>query len=218
MPITNTRQGYDVVATHGANDQAKAKVNGWLTYANVEVPLWVQEYSTGWAMAGSTAQSSRTRSFFAHNFQQVSFTISCQFPSQREMGDVTQLIRVAHKGLDSAMYLEVLGLRNGPTNGRLKGASQNLAGEGYVKAITRVHEKGVYSPELQFEFVIERLDSPASWADSPVTIRKLKSWNDIVEGIMAHDPNAGFVDDPNANRVPDRPSLAPGPNGELRPN
>lgn len=215
MPTTTTRKGYDVAAITAANKRLLGKANGWLSYGGDEVPLWVQEVTTGWSMSGSTAQSSRTRSFFPRNFQQPSFTISCQFPSQREYADVAQFVRRTHKGLESATFLEILGVRTGPIiqsgrrsgkpSRRLKGPSQNIAAEGYVDHISRTHEQGVYSPEQNFNFVIERIISPGAWADKMVTIRKLKSWHDIVQSVMAHDPNAGFTSDPDANVDSPRP-------------
>lgn len=189
-----TNRGYDTNATK----HATRRPNGWLTYRGAEVPLWVQEVTIDFSMSGQTAQSSRTRTFFAHNFQQPAFGINCQFPTQEAMAEVAQLVRRAHKGLESAMFLEVLGKR-GPTHRNLKGASQNLAAEGYVLSFPREHMQHVYAPELTFGFTVERMISPHQWGDSPVKIRKLKSWHDIVESVMKHDPNAGFTADPDAN-------------------
>lgn len=202
MPIVSTSKGYDTNATQVQS----VSPNGWLTYRGREVPLWVQEVTTGFGMSGSIAQSSRTRTFFAHNFEQVAITVNSQFPSQQHMADVAQLVRRSHIGLESAMFLEILG-KKGPTHRNLKGASQNIVAEGYITSIPREHMQFIYAPDMSFSFVVERMISPAAWADSPVKIRKLKSWHDIVEGVMAHDPNAGFLDDPdgqtNTNTAPD---------------
>lgn len=194
--IASTTSGYDT----NASNREGIKPNGWITYRGVEVELWVSEVTTGWQMAGTTAQSSRTRTYFAHNFRQPQFSVTSQFPSQDLMAKVAQLIRVSHKGLDSALTLEITsGSPVNAGNRNLKGVSKPIRAEGYVESFTRIHERHVYAPEVTFNFVIERIDSPGEWADSTVTIRKLKSWHDILEGVMRHDPNAGFVSDPDAN-------------------
>lgn len=204
MPIVSKAKGYDTNATQVVG----RRPNGWLTYRGQEVPIWVQEVGTGFGMSGSTAQSSRTRTFFAHNFEAMTISVNCQFPSQQHMADAAELVRLSHLGLESAVFLEILGKR-GPTSRKLKGASQNIAAEGYVENFPREHMQQVYAPEVSFNFTVERIISPRAWADSPVTIRRLKSWHDIVEGIMAHDPNAGFASDPDAPPTPSSPRTTP---------
>jgi hypothetical protein len=202
MPITSSHKGYDSNATK----KKALRPNAQLTFGQEKVNLWVYEVTTGWKMAGSTAQSSLTRTFFAHNFQQPSFTIACQFPSQQHMALVADFVRKAHKALESSMILEISSASPVPNgNRRLKGVSKAIRAEGYVASFSRVHERHVYAPDVTFDFVVERIDSPGDWADSTVTIRRLKSWHDIVQGVMAHDPNAGFTDDPDgeSNKSPE---------------
>lgn len=201
MPIVSTHRGYD----SNAVKKGAIRPNGQLTFGNKAVNLWVYEVTTGWKMAGSSAQSSSTRTFSAHNFQQPSFTISCQFPSQQHMALTSDLIRKSHKALESSMILEIASaspVKAG--NRKLKGVSKGIRAEGYVASFSRVHEHHVYAPDVTFDFIVERISSPGAWSDSSVEIRRLKSWHDIVQGIMAHDPNAGFTADPDgeSNKAP----------------
>ena len=194
--IVKPDTGYDTNATQ----QPGRKPNGWLTYDGDEVKLWVYDVSTGWSMGGGAEQSSRTRTYFARNFQQPSFRVASQFPSQQHMAMVAQLVRRSHKGLDSSLLLEITsGSPVEVGNRKLKGVSEPIRAEGYIRSFPRVHERHIYAPEVTFDFVIERIDSPTAWKDSAVKTRRLKSWHDIIEGVMKHDPNAGFVADPDAD-------------------
>lgn len=207
MPIVSTKTGYD----NKAIKKPSVRPNGQLTFGKEKVNLWIYEVSTGFAMSGTTAQSSRTRSFFAHNFQQPSFTISCQFPSQQHMALAAELVRKSHKALESSLLLQILSRSPvGASNRKLKGVSQPLSVEGYVQTFPRVHERHVYAPDVNFTFVVEKINNPGGWGDSSATVRRLKSWHDIIEGIMAHDPNAGFTndDDANVNKSPNSPNTA----------
>jgi hypothetical protein len=197
-------QGYDsnAVSPSIRADKEPPRPNGWLTYGKHEVPLWVFDVATSFAMSGSTAQSPQTRTYFARNFTQGTITVSVQLPTQVHLGRLTEFVRRTHRGMQSSTMLEIVG--GGPSGNfrrRLKygGPSFNIAAEGYIRSIPREHMRFVYSPELAFEFVVERLIAPSSWADTPVNIRRLKSWHDIVEGVLKHDKNAGFEGDPDAN-------------------
>src|SRR5262245_5426804 len=46
------------------------------------VDLWAYDIVTNISLAGSTAQSRGRRAFYAHNFVQTSYTVSCQAPSE----------------------------------------------------------------------------------------------------------------------------------------
>jgi hypothetical protein len=210
-----TDQGYDYTyrrddPNYRPNRPDPDKPNGWLMFNGQEVPLWVFNVTTDFAMSGNTAQSARTRSFFAHNFQQPSIGVSVQLPSQRHLGDLAEFVRLTHRGMDSNTKLEIIGVKTAYGNGNMKGPHQNVAAEGYVKTIQREHMKQVWAPELTFQFVVEKMISPSEWADSLPTIRKLKSWHDIVESIMANSKGKAFVADPDANRPDPMPTSQPG--------
>jgi hypothetical protein len=49
------------------------------------------------------------------------------------------------------------------------------------------------APEYDFEFVVSKMQVPQSWADDHVTIRQLKSWQEVFEGLDTE----GFVDNPD---------------------
>jgi hypothetical protein len=210
---TTTHQGYDYYAYHKRKDPPKP--NGWLRYNGDELPLWVFDVTTDFAMAGTTAQSRRTRTFFAHNFQQPAISVSVQLPSQAHLGKLAEFVRTTHLGMDSNTRLEIIA--GWPTTSQnMKGPHQNIVAEGYVKTIPREHMKQVWAPELTFQFIVEKMISPAGWADSPVTVRRLKSWHDIVAGIMANSKGRAFVDDPDANRPdPSNQSATPGVPGTV---
>src|SRR4051812_44921812 len=91
-----TNKGRDYTITSKRPDPPKQ--NGWLMYNGQEFGLWVFDVTTGFSMAGTTAQSARTRTFFAHNFQQPSISISVQFPSQKHSGDFAEFVRTTHLG------------------------------------------------------------------------------------------------------------------------
>lgn len=216
---TTTKRGYDIQALP---DRDPPRPNGWLTFGKKEIKMWVFDVTAGFAMSGTTAQSSHTRTFFPRNFVQPAFTISVQCPTQRHAGDLAEFIRDTQRSLRSSTRLEIVaGWPKGNHGKKLKGPHSNIAAEGYIKSVQRESMAFNYSPEVSFDFVIERMIAPGAWADSPVTIRRLKSWHDIVEGILKNDTNAGFQTDPDqvqrpAN-LPGTTGLAPGPDGDLRP-
>jgi hypothetical protein len=214
MKHTAYAKGYDTTAVV---DRDPPRPNGWLTYGKHEVPLWVFDVTTGFSMNGSTAQSPQTRTFFAKNFVMGPISVACQMPTQVHLGRLTEFVRRTHRGMQSSVKLEIIaGRPPGKFGRRLKygsGRHRNIAAEGYIRSIPREHMRHVYSPEITFDFVVERMIAPSAWADTPVTVRRLKSWHDIVEGVLKHDKNASFEGDPDANiDTSGATNDAPGPN------
>lgn len=223
-------KGYDL-STRPRNGTPKA--NGWLSAGGDEVKLWVFDVSTGFALEGETAQSARTRSYFPHNASQVSISVSSQFPSQKEYADVTEFVRSTHLDMGSKSLCKLEIVAGAPRNSRSHrnnkygGVHQPLSALGYVQTIKRAHKRHEYAPTLQFEFVVQKWiygwdgGDKTGWGDSAANIRRLKSWHDIVEGILRNSKGAAFEADPDADAytpVPDRPATTPGPNGQQRPN
>ena len=227
---TRTNQGYDL-ATRPRRGTPRA--NGWLTHGDSEVELWVFDVTVGFALEGETAQSARTRTYFAHNASQPSIMVSSQFPSQKEYADVAEFVRSTHLDMGSK-YLPKLEITAGAPNGsrghrnnKYGGVHKPLSAWGYVRNIKRSHQRHQYAPTMVFEFVVQRWEQgwdagdKVGWGDGAAEIRRLKSWHDIVEGILRNTGGAAYEADPDADAytpVPDRPPTAPGPNGQERPN
>jgi hypothetical protein len=210
MPFQPFDRGYDVQT---ARREEPIGANGFLTFRGVEKKLWVYEVQSGFSMSGSTGQSYRTRSFFAHNMVQPAFTIACQCPNQDIYGDTVEFLRWTQTSFDSSLRLEVvprfvkdLPAHKGQANRRLRGPHRAIIAEGYVKSVPREHERHVYAPELSFAFIVERMLAGLG-SENPVQIRQLKNWNDII-----HDQSKqGFIDDPDtpAPVIPPRPADFP---------
>jgi hypothetical protein len=205
--------GYDERAVRGTDKRS----NGTLTLGNNSVPLWVFDLRVPFGLSGSTAQSFGTRSFFPRALTQPEITLDCQAPTQVHYGRTVEFIRQSQKSLSGNVKLDITA---GGPQGILRGQHQAISATGYIRSVPRRHTRFEYSPEFSFAFVVAQLTSPTAWADDPVKIRQLKSWQQIVEGVMAHDQNAGFVDDPDRvqptpnppqkGRLPVPPILLPG--------
>jgi hypothetical protein len=201
-------RGYDERAAGGTS----ARSNGWLKYNGDTTPLWVYDVTIPMGMAGDIGQSALTRTLFPRAINQLEITLSCQTPNQKIYARTVEFIRKAQRGFSN---LTELGVNGGGPQGVLKGAHSAINADGYIRNVPRRHTRFEYQPELSFTFIVATMKSPTAWADDPVQIRQLKSWQQIVEGIMAHDENAGFVDDPD--RVPSEPNK-PAPHRGLPPS
>lgn len=210
-------RGYDVIRSNGD----RRGPNGFLEFNGITVPLWVYEVETSFALSGQTAQSAKTRTFFPHNMVQQQLAIRCQAPSQAIYGETVEFVRKTQRGFSHLTTLGVYG-RGYNAGSRLKGSHQPIHADGYFPRIPRVHQRHVYAPEFAFDFVVAETYSPAKWGEKRIDkIRKLQSWEQIVAGIMAHDSNAGFTNDPDrldpSQNLPGTTGNTPGPNGENRP-
>lgn len=219
MAFQPTRQGYDVVAT--ARQGTPPRANGRLHFAGGadgprEALLWVYEIQTGFAQAGSMGQSFRTRSYFPRSFVQPSFTVMCQCPNQEIYGDTIEFIRHTQVSFESSTKLEI-GNVTTYKGTKLKGAHSGNAAEGYIKTVRRAHTRHEYSPELTFEFIVERYLSPSEWRDQGnQTLQILPTWKEVIEQHMH-----SFVQSPDPvqdQAKPDNPIITDGPNGQNRPN
>jgi hypothetical protein len=203
-----THDGYDVrtaaIQTKdfgpGGNTPHKKPHNGRLFIYTQDgahsFSLLISDFQTGFQLVGSTAQSVRTRSYFAHNIAQPSFVVTCQFRDQERYGKLIELIRIGQLDLTSSMRLYVAPY-NSPnkTGTRMRGDHTGIYAEGYVKSVKRRHERFVNSPELRFEFIVERVISgPSGWNSGAVKAKKMMTWNDIIklEGrTYQEDPDSG---------------------------
>lgn len=219
MAFQPTRRGYDVRATVLQGTPPRA--NGHLHFAGGAdgprgVLLWVYEVQTGFAQAGSTGQSFRTRSFFPRSFIQPTLTVMCQCPNQEIYGDTIEFIRHTQVSFESSTKLEI-GNVSTYAGTKLKGAHEGNSAEGYIKSVRRAHSRHEYSPELQFEFIVERFLTPARWRDQGNQVLQiLPTWKEVIE-----QHKHSFVEsaDPVQNQATsNNPLITSGPNGQNRPN
>jgi len=186
-----TDKGYDVEHAGGSDVGS----NGYFKFGTDQVPLWVSEFTTPFGLAGDTAQSVGTLTFFPRALDQTEFTFVCQAPNQKFYGQTVEIIRRAQKGFANLAEVWL----NGYKLPVLRGGHDAFNALGYVRTVQRRHERWVYAPEFTFTFIAADILKPTGWSTAAdlVKIRKLKSWQQIVEGIMAHDKNAGFASDPD---------------------
>lgn len=215
-----TNAGYDVWG--GVIQGTPPKSNGILEYkhgSGKKQKLWVYEVQTGFSLSGTTGQSQKVRSFFPRNRVQQSFMVMCQCPNQLEYGQTVEWIRESQQKQSTSVRLTIAA-KNMP----VKGKGSPILAEGYIKSVQRKHSRFEYAPELQFEFLVERIYSPDAWKDTQeVTIRRLKSWRDIIDNQV----KSGFIRiDPDASPVEggrSMPPVTPAPgqagkeNPEMRP-
>lgn len=204
-----TKQGYDI--NHGRATRAikpnayildmrpkKSFINPATTAAEKKgKPLWVYDLRTNFSLVGATAQSVRTRSFFAHNMAQPSLSLDCQFEDQGIYADTVEYIRSNHWDLSSLMRLYIQPNNTGVATGdRMRGSHGAIYVEGYVKSVRRSHKRFEYAPEMSFDFVISNvLQGPGGyWKGEPATVTKMATWNALIrgkkfeEGVRTLDP------------------------------
>lgn len=213
-----TYHGYDVrtaveqTKDFGADSRSPRKKgqNGRLysyTYhGSTSLPLWISDFQTSFQIVGTTAQAVRSRSFFAHNIAQPSFVVTCQFGDQQRYGKLIEMIRSSQLDLTSAMRLYVARYDSPSSTGdRMRGNHTAIYAEGYVKSVKRRHERFVNSPELRFEFIVEKIiNGPSGWKTDSTTPKKMMTWNDIIA-----DKDKTYQEDPDSDKAPPK-TLGPG--------
>lgn len=215
----HTKKGYDVEVTK-LQGEPTSKANGFLfidkssgglpkgkkSFLNpASAPskgtkggrrLWVYEIQTGFSLSGTTGQSINARTFFPRNRVQQSITVLCQCPNQQNYAETVEWIRSTHKLRSTSVRLSIT-----TYNMPVKGQSEPLLAEGYIKSVPRSHSRFEYAPELRFDFLVERILLPAAWKDELTKAelggpRELPTWKDVIEkqGVFRRDPD-GLDDD-----------------------
>jgi hypothetical protein len=215
-----THTGYDNTATRqvfrGGRD-APPRPNGYLSLHGHKCYLWVEEITTDYAMNIQRAQSYRTRTAFPRNFVQPVFNVRCQCANQRIYGDTAEFIRQSQIQLESSLQLIVANVVTYKGNRKLRGRHRGNQAEGYIRSVRREYGRFINAPTLSFDFVVERssLDPKGN-----LTPKVLPTWKEVIE-----QGKRGFALDPDpvdtnsdSSSTLDRPPLAPGPNGQNRPN
>ncbi len=211
--------GYDTAAI---NHRDTPRPNGWLSFSSKEVPMWVHDIQIPqFELAGETAQSARTRSFFPRNAVQPALIVAVQFPNQAAYARVAELVRFSHRQMAQGVLpkLEIIagrpegssthsnnkyGFGHRIVHGKPNHMHQPISAWGYVTRIRREHTRFNYAPEMQFEFTIYRWESPTSWADSETSIRVLRSWKQVFDNILTKDKNILWQQDDDSGAVADR--------------
>jgi hypothetical protein len=200
-------QGKDAVG-HGHEESPNPNARLYFPWSNGGGPfvnLWVYDVQTSFGLSGSTAQSSKSRSFFARNSIPPTFTIACQAPNQYVYGRITEFIRKSQRGFADLAYLHIEG-GGLPAGNHMRGPHKPLSAEGFVQNVRRRHAKFEIVPDFTFSFVTALMHSP--WNDEAYEPKEMLSWQDVVEKIKANDKNMGFAQDPDQ-----RPTIhTPAPN------
>lgn len=189
-------KGYDVKTTDmQANESG---VNAWLSDSadNTHVKLTITSIETDLKLSGTRGQSQLQQDFYPRNFEQPSFTITCQARSQKEMGRVAEFVHKAQRNAVSQGSLMALiipqgGLRNtraSADNKRdgMRGVRRGMNMTGFVKSMPRTHKRFEPAPTFVFDFVVSRMHAGV-FQDQPYKVYKLATWNDIVETVLKHN-------------------------------
>lgn len=187
-PQTSYKGGYDVKTSSMQATDAGANCYLVDESDNTHILLHVVEVTTNFALNGSTGQSNLKRDFYPRNFQQVSWSFTCQAPSQRHMGRIAEFIHKSQRNCvrgDSLMGLVFPrgGLRRTaatPNHDGMKGTHMGLSMAGYIQGIDRVHERFEPAPTYSFDFVVSRMRS-GPFTDKPYVAYTLVKWNDLVQ-------------------------------------
>jgi hypothetical protein len=193
QPVTLFGKGYDVITT--ANQANDSGTNAFLSDSadNTHVLLTVKAVETDLSLAGSRGQSPLQQDFYPRNFQQPSFTITCQARSQAEIGRISEFVHKAQRNSVSQGSLMTLiipagGLnhtRNLTSSGRnsMRGTRKGMQITGYVKSMPRSHRRHDPAPTFAFDFVVARMHSGV-FQDQPYKAYKLASWSEIVDSVL----------------------------------
>lgn len=223
--IRTTDQGWDVEQTARArNDNSNCRITDGTNY----VDLYIYELQTEFSLGNTTAQSQRTRTLFARNFIQTSYTLLGQSHNQEDYANIAEFVQHTQQDIVTSNIRNLTLALNpgGNTNtlGGMKGYHQPLMVTGYIRSFERSHERFVYAPQYQFDFVILmhlKGTVPYQPGDQGTgaevqKIMQLKSWNEIVQAwaanngsnFVAYDP---YNDQDDSTEIlgPELPELPP---------
>lgn len=168
----------------------------WNDGGGPSVNLWVNNVEIDFGLSGTTAQSAKIRSFFAHNSNPPIFTVQCQAPNQYVYGKTIEFMRSSQRGFSDLAYLHIRGGGN-KANNSTRGPHKDLSAEGYVETVARRHDNQQRGAQtFTFSFVTAFMHQP--WVDTAYDPPPILTWKDVVEKIIANDPNAGFAANPDA--------------------
>ena len=193
QPNTLFGRGYDVTTSDMQANEGG--VNAWLSDSadNTHVKLTVIAVETDLRLAGTEGQAQLQKDFYPRNFQQPSFTITCQARSQKEIGRVAEFVHKAQRNAVSQGSLMGLTIPSGGLNHTraaangsrdgMRGTRKGLSMAGYVKSMPREHRRHEPAPKFTFDFVVARMNA-GPFQDQPYKVYRLASWSDIVDSVL----------------------------------
>jgi hypothetical protein len=156
-------KGYDIEAArlHGSRrEEALEHRNALLHDGSGYVEFYCNGIEFNQALAGKTVQSKNVRDFYAHNIQIPPMMVRGQCLDQEDYGTVVEFIHQAQRNSLGGSLIELTvdghgsDLTQGDGNVTLKGAHKPFKGHGYIPKMPRKHERFVYAPEFQFQFIV----------------------------------------------------------------
>lgn len=191
QPSADYGKGYDVITTDMQATDTGA--NAWLRDSgdNTHVLLTVLSVETDLSLSGSEGQSQMQKDFYPKNFQQPSFSITCQARSQQDVGRVAEFVHKAQRNAVSQGALMTLiipsgGLQKTAASVRhqgMRGVRKGMQADGYVKSMPRTHKRHDPAPQFTFEFVVSRMHVGV-FQDQPYKVYKLATWSEIVDSVL----------------------------------
>lgn len=180
--------------------------NAYLANAKDQrVYMWVNGINADFGLSGDTAQSRKRRTFFPHNFNQPTVTISGQTPNVFQQNRLMFFIRDAQKRglIDRTNILRFRLLPGGKDTRRRiqRGRHNGIALDGYINAVEVGAERFVTAGDYQLQFTVTRAFNFLGMADDVITGIQLKSFLQNIVG-MKFTKGTGEV--PTERSKPDR--------------
>jgi hypothetical protein len=191
QPNASYRKGYDVTTTDMQANQSGANAILSDGFDHSQIKLTVAMVETDLALAGSDGQSALQKDFYPRNFQQTSFTLTCQTRSQGEAGRLAEFIHKAQRHSISQGSLMKLIIPSGGlkktrasiNRDGMRGRRKGMLIDGYVKSIPRGHRRHDPAPVVVFDFVVANMHS-GIFTDQPYKVYKLATWSEIVDAVI----------------------------------
>lgn len=179
-----------------------------------EIGLWVYEVSADFTVAGSRAQSAKTRDFYPHNFVQPILTVKAQAPTNYEFNRLSEFVRHTQKravffdqhNLDTPSITFLLQRRGRHTLRNTKGPHQSLSLEGFIPTFAHGAKRFEFAQDFTFTFVVTRSKYGLMNDGRAYAALSLRSWAEIVTknqktGVAVRS-NDTFITDPTAAKPP----------------
>jgi hypothetical protein len=190
--ISVTR-GYDIAAVklhEKRRSEAMGHVNGRLHDGTNYVKFFCSETNLTIGLAGKTAQSHLVRDYYVHNIQIPPLTVKCEALNQEDYGNTVEFIRKSQlNGVRNNQLLQLrimgsnLDFHRPNAKPMIRGGHQPIMAQGYVKSVPRKHERFVYAPKFEFEFIIVKLEE-GIYKDKLNNVPYVKNMTEILAGLV----------------------------------
>jgi hypothetical protein len=155
-------QGYGVTVPNSRNLPENNRANAYLTNHHGDyVALWVTDITADFEMAGEAAQSRRKKSFYAHNFQMVTFMLRGQHGSIFQSNRLAEFVRATHLSSlatkSQTVQLDIVGQGSpfGRNNRHTKGDMRPITLHGHIEKAFFGSQQYVYAPYFQLPFSVQ---------------------------------------------------------------